>query len=123
MDTPKIVEAITVCLRQNEYESAGQALGLLIDEKRRQYGGGALERAAAVMTLLYPDGIQPEHYCDAMSLMRVVEKLCRVAGGNQGDEDAWIDIAGHGLVAGAISAKRRESEPALGTTDPKVGTL
>ena len=106
MDTRETVESVCRELGLDHYEEAGSLLGQLVIEKRKQYGGGALERSSAVLTLLYPDGIQPDQYPDAMSIMRVVEKLSRIAGGNQGDENAWVDIAGHGMVAGAISERR-----------------
>ncbi len=109
MATQSIIEDIEKALDHEDWELAGRHVGRLVGEKRRQYGN-ALEKSAAILTLLFPGGIQPVQYVDACSMMRVLEKLSRVASGDQGDESAWIDIAGHGLVAAkhAVTASIRE---------------
>lgn len=41
-------------------------------------------------------------------MVRVVDKLFRVAHGKQGDEDPWQDIAGYGLLGMGNSEIRKD---------------
>lgn len=102
MTTAETIHEIEDALDADDYESAGGLLGALVLEKQRQYGN-ALKRAAEMLAILWPDGLPVDQYLDACSVMRVIEKLSRVAAGDLGDESAWLDIAGHGLVAARLS--------------------
>ena len=86
------------------YEEIGRALGALVDEKQIAYGD-SFNRSGDVLTILYPDGIAPEQYIDALAITRIIDKLFRIA--NQRDafgESPGRDIAGDGL----LMAKRHE---------------
>lgn len=85
------------------YEELGESIGRLVDEKQRQYGD-SFGNAQHVLSVLYPHGVKPNQYTDMLAVVRVIDKLFRVANGNQGDENAWVDIAGYGL----LGAKRGE---------------
>ena len=80
-----------------KYEALGKAIGALVDEKNLQYGD-AFNRGGSILEVLYPDGVRPEQYRDMLGVIRVVDKLFRVANGKQGSEDPWQDIAGYGLL-------------------------
>ena len=80
-----------------KYESLGKAIGALVDRKNKQYGD-AFNRGGSILEVLYPDGVRPEQYRDMLGVIRVVDKLFRVANGKQGGEDPWQDIAGYGLL-------------------------
>lgn len=82
------------------YEALGADVGRLVERKQREYGD-ATRKAGAILHLLYPDGIAPEQYADLHGIVRVADKLCRIANGNQGDESAWVDVAGYGLLGAA----------------------
>lgn len=82
------------------YEKIGSEIGRLVDLKQRQYGD-SFHRSADVLRILYPDGVQPTDYQDLMAVVRVLDKLFRIANGDQGDESAWSDIAGYGLLGAA----------------------
>jgi hypothetical protein len=79
------------------YEERGRALGALVDRKQREYGD-SFHRSEAIVRALWPNGIPVEAYTDALAVIRVIDKLFRVAAGKQGDEDPWCDIAGYGLL-------------------------
>ena len=51
-----------------------------------------------MLRLLYPDGVRPEQYDDLLALTRIVDKCFRIANGNQGEENAYADVAGYGLL-------------------------
>ena len=80
-----------------KYEALGKAIGALVDEKNLQYGE-AFNRGGCILEILYPDGVRPDQYRDMLGVIRVIDKLFRVANGKQGSEDPWQDIAGYGLL-------------------------
>ena len=79
------------------YADRGRAIGAMVDRKQREYGD-SYHRAEGVIRALWPDGIPVESYMDALAVVRVIDKLFRIAAGKQGDEDPWKDIAGYGLL-------------------------
>ena len=87
------------------YEQLGAELGELVESKQRQYGDAA-GRAGAIMRVLYPGGIPAHAYDDALLVVRVLDKLSRIAqrgadGRDLGGESPWRDLAGYGLLGAA----------------------
>jgi len=80
-----------------DYEELGRQIGALVEQKQIEYGD-AVSVTADVLKVLYPDGVDVEDFRDLLLVTRVVDKLCPIAHGNQGDEYAWQDIAGYGLL-------------------------
>lgn len=95
-----------------DYVSAGRELGELgelVTSKQRQYGDSA-GRAGAIMRVLYPSGVAVHQYDDALLVVRVLDKLSRIAqrgldGRDLGGESPWRDIAGYGLLGAAMEAR------------------
>jgi hypothetical protein len=87
-----------------DYEALGREIGALVAVKQQQYGN-SFGKAGQVLRVLYPEGVKPEQYDDMLAVVRVIDKLFRVANGNQGGEDAWRDIAGYGLLGAARQGK------------------
>lgn len=83
--------------KPGKYEQKGREIGALVDRKQREYGD-SWGKAAAILQTLYPDGIRPDQYHDVLGIARVIDKLSRIANGNQGEENAWQDIGGYGLL-------------------------
>lgn len=79
------------------YESIGTDIGRLVDVKNKQYGD-AFGKSGEFLKVLYPNGIKPDQYKDMLAVVRVFDKLMRVANGNQGNENAWNDLAGYGIL-------------------------
>jgi hypothetical protein len=80
-----------------KYEQIGQQIGALVDIKNKQYGN-AINGVETFLIDLYPDGIKPEQYKDLGILVRVYDKIKRIVNGNQGEENAWQDIAGYAIL-------------------------
>lgn len=80
-----------------KYEQIGTSIGKLVDEKNKQYGD-SFNKCGEFLKILYPDGVKPEQYSDMLGIARVFDKLMRVANGNQGNENAWMDLAGYGIL-------------------------
>lgn len=91
-----------------QYEALGAEIGRLVEEKQKQYGD-SFHKAGAVLAILYPDGVKPAQYQDMLAVVRVVDKLFRVANGKQGDENPWRDVAGYGIL-GASEPKGENDE-------------
>lgn len=91
------------------FEERAQKLGALVDAKNRVYGG-AFDKVGDFLRLLYPDGIRPEQYVDALGLVRVFDKMVRIATDRDAlGESPWGDIAGYGLL-GLVRVERERGE-------------
>ncbi len=93
-------------MANNKYEQIGQEIGSLVDEKNAAYGSSFAE-SHKILSVLYPNGIKPEQYTDALAIIRVIDKLFRIA--NKKDafgESPWRDIAGYALLGIANDTKK-----------------
>lgn len=87
------------------YAEMGRALGELTQMKNLAYGD-SFEKSGELLKLLYPKGIHPEQYRDALAIVRVIDKLFRIATRKDAfGESPWKDIAGYGIL-GAVSDER-----------------
>lgn len=81
----------------NNYAEIGKRIGELVQVKNGQYGD-SFNKSGDFLQILYPDGIKPEQYKDVLVIARIFDKLMRVANGNQGEENAFQDIVGYGIL-------------------------
>ena len=96
-----------------EYEEIGRRIGALVAEKNFSYGN-SFENSGEIMKFLFPNGIPPEKYKISLALVRILDKIFRIAT-NPGynNEDPWRDIAGYCiLMAGYESKDKIEGTPA-----------
>jgi hypothetical protein len=75
-------------------------------EKNKKYGD-AVRTVCALLHLLYPDGIQPWQYANSLLLIRLLDKVVRIASYtperlNADDETPWVDVAGYGLLGAEL---------------------
>lgn len=89
----------------SKFQEMGTEIGHLTQEKNAAYGD-SFAKSGDILRILFPDGIQPEQYQDALAIVRVVDKLFRIATKKDAfGESPWRDIAGYGVL-GAVQAKR-----------------
>ncbi len=82
----------------SKYEVLAAEIGKLTAEKNKAYGD-SFSKAAALLRVLYPDGISPESYDDALAITRVIDKLFRLATRKDAfGESPWRDICGYALL-------------------------
>ena len=82
----------------SEYETMGQHIGKLVAEKNAKYGD-SFHRSGDVLRILYPNGIKPEQFDDALCVVRIIDKLFRVATDRDAlGESPYCDIAGYGIL-------------------------
>lgn len=79
------------------YVETGKQIGELVQVKNEMYGD-AFNKSGEFLEILYPDGIRPDQYKDMLAVVRIFDKLMRIANGNQGNENAFMDIAGYGIL-------------------------
>ena len=86
-----------------DYADLGRKVGDLVTEKQAAYGD-SFGRSGQVMCILYPNGITAEQMHDALAVVRIVDKLFRIATDkNALGESPYRDIAGYGLLGAARS--------------------
>lgn len=86
----------------DKYEKLATKIGKLVDSKNKQYGN-SFNVSGEFLKLIYPDGIPPNAYTDALCIVRIFDKLKRLGNAsnlpvNEGKLDAWQDIVGYGLL-------------------------
>lgn len=78
-----------------------EQIGKLVAEKQLAYGD-SFGKSGQVMRILYPDGIRPDQIDDALCVVRIVDKLFRIATDRDAmGESPYRDIAGYGIL-GAV---------------------
>lgn len=81
------------------FEALGQQIGALVEKKQAAYGD-SFGKSGDVMRILYPCGISAEQLDDALTVVRVLDKLFQIATARDAfGESPWRDIAGYALLA------------------------
>lgn len=86
------------------YALMGKQIGELVEKKQAAYGD-SFGRSGEVLRILYPQGISPDQIDDALCIVRIVDKLFRVATDRDAlGESPYRNIAGYGIL-GAFRAE------------------
>lgn len=82
----------------DKYQRIGETLGKLVDEKNKAYGD-SFNKCGDFLKVLYPDGVKPEQYSDMLGLVRVFDKMMRIATAKDAlGENPWKDIGGYAIL-------------------------
>ena len=77
------------------FAKIGADIGDLVQEKNEAYGN-SFEHSGEIMKFLFPKGIPPEKYVIALSLVRIIDKIFRLATNpSYNNENCWKDMAGY----------------------------
>lgn len=91
-------------------------IATLLEEKNRVYGN-SFDVANRFLELLYPDGVKPEQYQDMLTLVRMFDKLKRIATDKDAlGEDPYRDVAGYAILA--INGRRLQIQD-MTTEEPE----
>jgi len=85
------------------YKKIGTDIGTLVDSKNAAYGDSFRE-SGKIVRILYPKGIDAEQCDEALVMVRIIDKLFRIA--NKRDafgENPWMDIAGYAILMCRVS--------------------
>ncbi len=80
-------------------EEEALKIAKLVNEKQVAYGD-SFGKSGKIVRILYPDGIPLDKIDDALTVVRLIDKLFRIA--TQKDafgESPWRDIMGYALLA------------------------
>lgn len=89
------------------YEELGRLMGKLVGDKNTAYGD-SFGQIGNIMRVLYPDGIKVEQYDDMLCIVRIIDKLFRIATAKDAfGESPYGDIAGYSLL-GLMKDRRKK---------------
>lgn len=81
-----------------KYAKLAIQVGRLVDKKQAAYGD-SFGKAGAVLRLMYPNGITTLQYDDMLCLVRIIDKLFRIATNRDAlGESPYQDVAGYALL-------------------------
>lgn len=110
--------------RAPTHAEIGAAIGALVEEKQRAYGD-SFGKTGAAFRLLYPNGIGVEQMEDALCLVRIWDKMMRIATKkNAFGESPYRDLGGYAVLGAhrdeaAAAAARPESAPVRERAKPR----
>jgi len=82
----------------NGFYDIASELAEMLSDKNRKYGD-SYARMAHVLPIFYPDGVPGNHLLDAVFILRIIDKLMRIASAQKDDdEDPVADIAGYAIL-------------------------
>lgn len=81
------------------FEVIGMQIGSLVTEKNQAYGN-SFAQSGDFLQLLYPAGVQPDQFQEALGMVRIFDKMKRIATDKDAfGEDQYRDIAGYAILA------------------------
>lgn len=93
------------------FTDLGTRVGKLVEEKDAAYGS-SVDCAGDFLKLLFPNSIQPEQYGNALLLVRIFDKMKRIATNKDAfGESPYQDIAGYGLIGLRKDEKEKWMSP------------
>ena len=94
---------------QRDFIEAGYKMGLLVAKKNSDYGS-AFEQVTQILKILYPNGIPVHQYENASLLIRMFDKVGRIANENVQfyNEDSWKDLVGYSLIKLVKNSKEKD---------------
>ncbi len=88
--------------KAGDFQVLGMSVGQLVDSKQKQYGR-SVQKSGKILETLFPNGIRPHQYDDMLLIVRMLDKLSRLAqrgedGKDLGGESPYRDLAGYSLL-------------------------
>lgn len=94
-----------------DFIKIGMAIGTLVKEKNEAYGDSFVQ-SCKILKILYPNGVKPEEYSDMLGIVRVIDKMFRIATRKDAfNESPWVDIGGYGILGAAKDQRRKNGDP------------
>jgi tRNA A37 threonylcarbamoyltransferase TsaD len=84
---------------ESDFHKIASDLATLLEQKNLAYGN-AFAKTTQILELLYPEGIKVEQYKDIHVIVRMLDKISRIAKDNDPmGESPYQDLAGYCLLA------------------------
>ncbi len=94
--------------KKRRFEEIGKTVGSLVEEKNEAYGD-SFARSQEIIKVLFPDGVKPEQYRDMLGMVRVIDKMFRIATDKDAfGESPWKDICGYAILG--VAGDEREKD-------------
>lgn len=98
---------------ETEYAEIASDIAALVARKQLAYGRAA-EKVSKIMRILYPDGVPAKAFDSSLLVVRVLDKICRIAtaqGNTDGmSESPWRDILGYSLLAISMDSENENGD-------------
>jgi len=92
------------------FKQIGESIGLLVQEKNEAYGD-SFKHSGEILKLLFPKGIPLESYTVCLALVRILDKIFRLATNpSYNNENCWHDIAGYCILMSGYERQAIEQE-------------
>ena len=87
-----------MCEKTSNFEEIAAGIGRLVTEKNAAYGN-SFEESGKILRILYPNGISISDYDNLLALVRIIDKIFRIAKNEDSfNGDSWADICGYALL-------------------------
>lgn len=84
---------------QDKFKKITDDLAAILSTKDEAYGN-AFDKTTQILSLLYPNGIRVEQYKDLHVIIRMLDKISRIARDNDPlGESPYMDIAGYSILS------------------------
>ena len=84
------------------FQKKAKELGELLTRKNFAYGSAA-NSTGKILEILYPNGVTKDKYQDMLLIVRILDKLSRIATNkDEFDESPFEDIAGYGIIGSKL---------------------
>ncbi len=77
-----------------------EPVAALLEEKGRAYGN-SFQNSGKIIEVLFPNGIPKDRYQDMLTIVRIIDKLFRIANHKRDPmgENPWQDVLGYAVLA------------------------
>lgn len=95
--------------QEADFRRIGTEMGETVAVKNRAYGN-AFNEGGIILRVLYPHGVAPDQYDDLLAVVRILDKLKRIATDRDAlGESPFRDIVGYGILGTQrVEAERRK---------------
>ena len=84
---------------QDKFKKITDDLAQILSIKDEAYGN-AFDKTTQILSLLYPNGLKVEQYKDLHVIIRMLDKISRIARDNDPlGESPYMDIAGYSILS------------------------
>lgn len=94
------------------YDEKAKQIGELVENKNAAYGN-SFEISGNILLELWPNGIPVECYTDVACVVRILDKLKRIATHKDyNGESPYLDISGYGILGAVKDDNEKKAEEA-----------
>jgi len=88
------------------FRAIAMEIGELVEQKNAAYGS-SFSKTGQFLRLLYPEGLRPEQFDDALLQVRIFDKQMRIATNRDAfGESPYRDIVGYGILGASLQRSK-----------------